>query len=477
MTAGRSRRDLLGGAAALAGSLHLPLTAAADAPVGRPDLPDFYPELERRTFNYFWELANPANGLIPDRWPTPAFASIAAVGFGLTAYPIGVERGWISRAEARGRTLTTLRFLSGLPQGDGVSGVAGYRGFFYHFLDMNTGLRFKTTELSTVDTGLLHLGVLFAAGWFDGEDADEREIRRLGVDLVDRAEWDWFQRHGDAIPMGWHPETGFIARPWDGYNEGKLVYVLALGSGRHPARDGSWSAWTAPYAKFWRGKGPSRRLAFAPLFGHQYSEMWIDFRGIQDAPMRAAGSDYFRNSRLATLANRNWCKFNPMGWDGYSGDLWGLTACDGPGGMKIKRGGHLRQLYGYAARGPVNEPDGLDDGTLSPTAALGALPFAPEIVIPAACALRKRPGLYGQYGFRDSFNPSLRDPHARLETGRVDPGHGWVATDWLGIDQGPILGMAANYRNESVWRVMRRSATIRRGLERAGFAGGWLTHV
>ena len=470
--------------------LGLPTGAFGAAPTGRR-LPEFFTDLEHRTFRFFWERANPANGMMPDRWggpvaTAPVFSSIAAIGFALTAYPLGVERGWVSRTDARARTLTTLRFLGQLPMSTGeaggapTSGVAGHRGFFYHFLDMETGLRYRDTELSTVDTTLLHLGALFAAAWFDGDDAGEAEIRHLATELVDRAEWDWFQnadtKTGKAISMGWHPESGFIDRAWDGYNEGKMVYILALGSGRHAARDGSWDAWTAPYGRFWRGQGDTRHVAFAPLFGHQYSEMWIDFRGIYDAPMRAAGFDYFENARRETYANRAYCIANPMGWAGYGRNIWGLTACDGPGNFELEHGGRKAHYSGYSARGPLGEPDGYDDGTLAPTAALASLPFAPEICVPAALAMHRQYGarLYGEYGFRDSFNPSFRDTSARVDTGSVDARGGWVASDYLGIDQGPILGMLANYRSEAVWRVMRRSPHIQRGLRRAGFTGGWL---
>ena len=465
-----NRRESIAGMAATV------LSTGVAAHAGGPrTLPPFFADLEHRTFQFFWERT-PANGLTPDRWPTPSFSSIAAIGFALTAYPLGVERGWIVRAAARDRTLTTLRFLAGLPMGDAPSGVAGHRGFFYHFLDSDSGLRHGRTELSTVDTGLLHLGMLFAAGWFDTDHAAEREIRALADELVGRAEWDWFQQGATAIPMGWHPESGFIDRVWDGYNEGKFVYVLALGSTRHPARDDSWSAWTAPYPRFWRGTGATRRLAFAPMFGHQFSEMWIDFRRILDAPMRAAGFDYFENSRRATYANRAYCIANPRGFAGYGPDGWGLTACDGPGNHRMRvRGGEV-DINGYAARGPLGEPDGLDDGTLAPTAVLGSMPFAPEICIPAALAMHRRYGdrLYGEYGFRDAFNPSFRNQAFRLETGTVDPAQGWVGGDWLGIDQGPILGMLGNYQSDAVWRVMRRSSVIVRGLRRAEFTGGWL---
>lgn len=441
---------------------------------GVRSLPDWFDDLEHRTFRYFWDLASRRNGLVPDRWPTKSFASIAAVGFALTTYPVGVERGWIKREEARDLTLTTLRFFDTAKQGDAASGISGHRGFFYHFLDMETGHRFRDTELSSVDSTLLFLGILFAGAFYDGADPVETEIRRLAQRITDRADWPWFTNARGTVSMGWHPGRGFIERAWDGYNEGMMVYVIGLGSGGKALADGSWEAWAKTYPAFWRGAGPTRHLAFAPLFGHQYSQMWIDFRGIRDATMRREGFDYHENSRRATYANRAYCIANPMGWRAYSRDIWGLTACDGPTDLTRTVEGRQRQFHGYSARGPVGQPDGRDDGTLAPTAALGSLAFAPEIVAPAAAALRRWPGLYGEYGFRDSFNPSFRFTDVAVNTGTIDVDHGWIARDYLGIDQGAIAGAIANHRNDFVWRTMRRSPVIRRGLERAGFTGGWL---
>jgi hypothetical protein len=468
------RRQLLAGSALLLGNTAISSPALAIPRAEPRRLPDFYEEIERRTFRWFWDTVNRTNGLVPDRSPTPSFSSIAAVGFALPAYAIGVERGWCRRAEARDLTLATLRFFWNAPQGPGG---AGHKGFFYHFLDMRTGERFKNVELSSVDTTILLMGVLFAGQYYDRDDAAEREIRRLANALYARADWNFFRSDGrKAISMGWHPESGLIDANWVGFNEGMFVNILALGSPTHPAPADLWEQWTAPYPRFWRGAGPTRRIAFAPLFGHQYSHMFIDFRGIRDAPMRAAGFDYFENSRRETWANRTYCAANPMGWDGYSGDIWGLTACDGPGSFELPFKGTKRTYFGYSARGPIGEPDGRDDGTIAPTAALGSLPFAPEIVIPCAQALLNQHGerIFRKYGFLDSFNPSFRDAGARLETGSVDPQQGWVAGDYLGIDQGPILLQAANYRDDFVWRYMRRAPAIRRGLKRAGFTGGWL---
>ena len=369
-----------------------------------------------------------------------------------------------------------LAFLWRAPQGPQPRGVTGHKGFFYHFLDMETGVRYRDVELSSVDTTILLMGVLFAGQYFDRKDPAEAEIRKLANAIYARADWNFFRSDGrKAISMGWHPVSGaLIPADWVGYNEGMFVNILALGSPTHPGPANLWDRWTAPYPKFWRGDGPTRRLAFAPLFGHQYSHIWIDFRGIRDAPMRAAGFDYFENSRRETYANRAWCIANPSGWDGYSKDVWGLTACDGPGSFELPFKGRRRTFFGYAARGPESEPDGRDDGTIAPTAALGSLPFAPEIVIPCADALLKQPDVFRKYGFADSFNPSFRYTDAKVETGTVDPLRGWVATDYLGIDQGPILLQAANYRDDFVWRHMRRVPAIRRGLKRAGFTGGWL---
>src|SRR5919199_1663405 len=467
------RREILKGSTLLLAGALLPSRGIGAAPAA---LPAFYNEIERRTFRFFWETVNRKNGLVPDRWPTPSFCSIASVGFALPAYAIGAERGWCSRAEARDLTLTTLRFFWNAPQGPAQTGTSGHAGFFYHFLDMETGLRYRDVELSSVDTTILLMGVLFAGQYFDRGDAAEREIRRLSDAIYARADWNFFRCDGrKAISMGWHPESGLIPASWVGFNEGMFVNILALGSPTHPGPDDLWQQWTGNYANFWRGRGATRRIAFAPLFGHQYSHIFIDFRGIPDAVMRKAGFDYFENSRRETYANRAYCIANPMRWRGYSKDLWGLTACDGPGAFELPYRREKRTFYGYTARRPIGQPDRLDGGRLAPAGALGSLPFAPEIVIPCAGALKAQPGLFARYGFLDSFNPSFTYTGKKLDGGTVDPRHGWVDGDYLGIDQGPILLQAANYRDDFVWRHMRRVPAIRRGVVRAGFTGGWLS--
>ncbi len=431
----------------------------------------FLDTLEHRTFLWFWERCHP-NGLTPDRWPTPSFVSMGATGFALTAYPIGAERGWVTRREAARRTLTTLRFLWSARQDTAVAGSSGTRGFFYHFVDSTTGHRFETVELSTVDTALLMAGALFCQSYFEKHDAVEDSIRMLAESLYVRVDWRWAQIRPPTISLGWSPESGHLPYDWRGYNEALILHVLALGSPRHPVETAAWQAWTSGYR--WGVSYGLEQVGFAPLFGHQYSYVWIDPRGIRDEYMRARGIDYFENSRRATLAQRAYAIENPSGFDGYGEELWGLSACDGPADTSFVLNGRARTFRTYAARG-VSFTEIVDDGTITPTAAAGSIAFAPEVVAPMLVAMRERYGarVFGRYGFVDALNPSLREP-IRVHHGVVDPALGWFDLDYLGIDQGPILAMIENQRSGLVWRTMRRNPHLRRGLERAGFTGGWL---
>jgi hypothetical protein len=429
-------------------------------------------DLEERTFRWFWDLADPGTGLIPDRNPTPSFSSVAAVGFGLTAYVVGAERGWVTREEARDRTLHVLRFLWEAPEGPQRTGVTSYKGFFYHFLDMKTGHRFETVELSTIDTTLLLAGALTCQSYFDRNDPSEAAIRDLAEKLYRRVDWTWAQVRPPAVSHGWKPESGFIISDWKGYNEAMILYVLALGSPTHPVGPEAWQAWTSTYE--WHRYFGQEHLTFGPLFGHQYSHVWIDFRGIQDEYMRGKGIDYFENSRRAAYSQQTYAIKNPGGWRGYGEKLWGLTASDGPLDITLKIDGRNRTFHTYWARG-ASPQELTDDGTLVPTAAVASLPFAPEIVLPTIREMRHRYGehLYGRYGFLDAFNPTF-DVDVKPQHGKVVRGLGWFDTDYLGIDQGPIMAMIENYRSDLIWGLMRKNPHIRRGLERAGFSGGWL---
>jgi hypothetical protein len=437
-----------------------------------PDTAAFLDTLQRRTFDWFWDLTPASNGLTPDRWPTPSFSSIAAVGFALTAYPIGVERGWITRAQAADRTLATLQFFWTAPQDSAGPNTTGYRGFFYHFLDMQTGRRFQTVELSTIDTSLLLGGILFAQSYFDRSDATEQQIRALADSIYFRVDWQWARAGAPAVSMGWHPENGFISARWIGYNEAMILNILALGSPTHPVDSTTWGAWVSGYQ--WGSYYGQSFVQFAPLFGHEYSHVWIDFRGIKDAYMQSRGIDYFENSRRATLSQRAYAIANPGGWRGYTANVWGLTACDGPANKTLPIDGRSRQFQTYWARG-AGLGDERADGTICPTAVGGAVPFVPEITIPALLAMRATYGdkLFATYGFLDAFNPTFT-ASGQQQTGTVDPTLGWFDVDYLGIDQGPILAMVENYRTGFVWTVMKKNPHIIRGLQRAGFTGGWL---
>jgi hypothetical protein len=432
----------------------------------------FLDTVEQRSFEYFWRVSDPRTGLTPDRALAPTFSSIAAIGFALTAYPIGAERGYVTRDAAAERTLATLRFLWTAPQSPDDAGAAGFKGFFYHFLDMKTGGRFGPSELSTIDTALLLAGALFAQGYFDAPTPVETAIRATADSLYRRVDWRWAQNFPPAITLGWSPDSGFLPYDWRGYNEGMILYVLALGSPTHAVGSDVWGEYERTYR--WGTFYGQNYLAFPPLFGHQYSQVWIDFRGIRDDYMRAHGSDYFENSRRATYAQRGYAEADSGGWLGYDATTWGLTASDGPYDTTVVIAGRARRFRTYSARGAsftrIN-----DDGTIAPTAAGGSVAFAPEIAIPALLAMRQRYGdnIFSTYGFVDAFNPTFTLP-VKLYGGRVDPTQGWFDSDYLGIDEGPIVAMIENYRSGLVWQVMRRNPYIVQGLRRAGFRDGWI---
>ena len=437
-------------------------TAVSDAPAS---VPYSLEELQKRTFHFFWDLADKQNYQVPDRYPRNNFSSIAATGFGLTAYCIGAEKGFISREEAAGRVLNTLKVLWNLPQGPESAGISGYKGLFYHFLNPGDAKRFKEVELSTIDTGLLMAGVLSAQSYFDQDNETEQEIRNVADALYRRVEWDWALNDRGLLSMGWHPEKGYIKAEWSGYNEAMILLVLAIGSPTHPIPAESWTKWCESYQ--WAAFQGEEHVNFSPLFGHQYSQMYIDFKGIADPYMREKGIDYFENSRRATIANRAYCLENPGNFEGYGPDEWGLTACDGPKWEAREWKGDTIRFMEYSARG-ASSLHIVDDGTIAPTAAGGSAPFAPEICLPVLEHLWNAyyNDLVGEYGFKDAFNRSY--------TFCEGCGNGWFDDDYLGIDQGPILIQTENYLSGLVWETMKKNPYIRNGLKSAGFTGGWL---
>ena len=420
-------------------------------------------KLQCQTFDYFLHETNPSNGLVIDKtapdWPS----SIAATGLALACYPVAVQRGFMSRAAAVERVLVTLRFFWNSPQGPEPD-ATGYKGFYYHFLDMQTGRRAWQCELSTVDSAFLLAGALTAGIYFDAVTADESEIRTLADALYRRADWQWAQNQGATLTHGWKPESGFLTYRWEGYDEALLLYMLGLGSPTYPLPESSYTAWTSTYR--WEHNYGYEYLYAGPLFIHQLSHIWIDFLGIQDAYMRNKDIDYFENSRRATYVQQKYAICNPLGHKDYGHCCWGITASEGPGPDTIKINGKNQEFFDYVGRGV---PYGPDDGTLAPWALVASLPFAPEIVLPALnqCIHQAKMTEFNSYGFKASFNPS--------HPGNSGNPYGWWVSPYhFGLNQGPIILMIENYRSGFLWELMKRCPYLVTGLRRAGFTNGWL---
>ncbi|MCX7969228.1 MAG: hypothetical protein N3B10_12210 [Armatimonadetes bacterium] len=380
----------------------------------------FLDELERAAFRYFVEQTNPQNGLVRDRDRIDAPASIAATGFGLVAWAIAAQRRWVSTDDALKIALTTLRFFAQEAQ--------HVHGFFYHFLDFSSGERYQEkwkSEISSVDTAWLLAGVLVVKEVFP----NHLRLQKYAEQIEERIDWRWMCNGQLTLTMGWTPEQGFLPSRWDKYAEHMLMYLLALGSPTYPLPSESWDAWERNWTEY---KG-YRYLDCPPLFTHQYSHAFVDFRKWRDRY-----ADYWESSVQATLANRQFCIDHADRFKSYGPNSWGLTACDGPDGYRA-----------YGAK------EGWHDGTVAPCAAAGSLPFAPRECLAALRFFREQfsDRLWGKYGFRDAFNLDRN----------------WWATDTLGIDQGITLLMIENLRTGLVWRWMARNSTLQKGLKKAGF--------
>ena len=412
--------------------------------------------IQKKTFLFFMGEHHPEWGIVRDRTASWAPASIASTGFGIPSFAIGAERGWITRDEAAQITLNMMNFfVNSLQSPDTLA--SGYKGFYYHFLRMDTGLREWRCELSSVDTGLLMMGILFARNYYDRDNETENQIRSQGSLMLGNIEWDFMMmpdsgNYARQISMGWHPESGLHKMGWSGYNEALFLYILAAGTGLENAKE-SYRSWLSSYKWQTPYEGLSH-VAFPPLFGHQFSHCFIDFRGLADEYMRDKGIDYFENSRRATRVQRQYAIDNPHGWVGYDSQCWGVTASDGPG-EKYNFG--EREFLGYAGRGTSGpEYNYFDDGTIAPYGPLSSLPFAPEIVIPTIRSINEKMGdkIWGRYGYYDSFNLTA----------------GWVNDDFIGIDQGPMLIMIENFRTGLVWNYVMNDPVIQKGLQTLGFS-------
>ena len=413
----------------------VPLLMAPQAPRTRPaPLPaktflsqeddQFLEDLEKANFLFFWEQANPETGLVRDRCnvrtaDNSVVASIAATGFGLTAICIAAKRGYIAVPEARGRVLATLRFLwKKLPT---------HRGFFFHWANINTGERVWDSEVSSVDTAILLCGILSCRQQF----AAHSEISRLAYEIFDRVDWTWLSEDTSLLPQGWLPEIGFLSSRWDYYSELMMMYLLGLGSASHPLKVETWNAWKRTTFEY---DGLRYIGSFAPLFVHQYSQAWFDFRGKRDRY-----ADYFQNSVIATDVHRRFCLELARQFPDYSDDLWGITASDSEKGYVV--------WGGPPAMGPI-------DGTVVPSAAGGSLPFLPQATMRVLRTIKTRyGGAWSRYGFVNAFNP-LKN---------------WYDTDVIGIDTGITMLMAENARTGFVWEIFMKNPEAQRGMQRAGF--------
>ncbi|HHV56061.1 MAG TPA: hypothetical protein GXX55_11560 [Firmicutes bacterium] len=371
--------------------------------------------IARRAFDYFWNEVNPENGLVKDRSTADSPSSIAAVGFGLGAIVVGAERGWISREQGYERALTTLRTFAG-------GGVEGYRGFFYHFVDMSSGRRVRDSELSSIDTALFIAGALVAGEYFAGT-----EVETLADQLYRQVDWEWMMAGGETPSMGWLPRAGFIRARWEQFNEGLLLYLLALGSPTHPIPASAWDAMLRP---------ATRDYIFEPnevLFTYLYPLAWIDLRDKEDYY-----ANYWNNAVLAAQRNRAFSIRLKDKYHTYDEDIWGLSASDGPGGYRA---------YGAS---PGNH-----DGTIAPYASVASLPLVPDLALRSIRGMLEKHGplVWGRYGFVSAFNVDLD----------------WYSTEFIGIDEGVVLLMLENYRSGLIWKLMMKNEYVRRSLELAGF--------
>ena len=417
-------------------------------------------QLQSDAFRYFTEHTNPDNGLVADSSKLDSTSSIAATGFALSCYPIAAERGWLSRKQAAEITLKTLRFFHNSRQGKGAT-ATGYKGFYYHFLDMQTGTRANDCELSTIDTAMLLAGMLVASEYFDHKSSAETEIRSLSKTLIERVDWAWTLDKNDEVNQSWTPADGFRRADWEGYTETLLMYLLGAASISHALPQNVYERCAEHYD--WHHNAGIDWIHAAPLFIHLFPQAWLDLRGLQDALVSQHGDmDYAENTRRAIIVQRDYAQLNPLNHVGYGRDIWGLSACQGPDGKLELRDGGKKHFLGYAARGVSAGPD---DGTLVPWAAATCLAHAPEAALAGLHAMLKTyPRVLDDGQFIGAFNPSL--PGAGPE--------GWLAPSRFGIDQGLVVMMIENARSGLIWKLTRNSTLIQKGLRKLGFGGGWL---
>lgn len=433
------------------------------AKINIDDYGEMLHDIQKDALHYFVDHMDPHTGLVADKSEAGSVASIAATGIGISCLVCGVENGWISRGAAVEKILVTLNFFINSEQSRDKD-ATGYKGFYYHFLDMKTGRRACRSELSTIDTAILIAGILSATHYFTKDSVNEKAIAKLSKALYERVDWNWATNGKDFVCHGWKPGSGFLKYYWDkGYSEAHILYILALGAPAFPIKSFCYTNWVHSFEV--RELYDRKYIHAGPLFIHQMSQLWLHFEGIKDKLNEDLGFDYFENSRKATSIQQCYAIDNPKGFKGYHALSWGITASDGPGPGTRTIDGRKIRFYHYKARGI---PEGPDDGTLSPWAVLASLPFAPDLVKETIAMEINNLGLYDAKGrgLYASYNPSWPGKNGNLA--------GWLSPLHFGINHGPIIMMIENYNTGLIWALMKKCPAIIEGLKKAGFTGGWL---
>ncbi len=419
--------------------------------------------LQQDALSYFLTQMNPVTGLIADNNKPGSPASISATGMGVSCFICAAEKGFMTREEALDRILLVMRFLRNTEQSKSEK-ASGYKGFYYHFLDMETGERFWNCELSTIDTAIMIAGILSAVHYFTGEEEKEKEVCELALELYERIDWQWATNGKNYISHGWKPRTGFLKYNWDkGFSEAHILYILAMGAPKHSISGELYKTWIETFEV---KTIYDRKYFYAgPLFIYQMSHLWVHFDGIRDKRNREENLDYFENSKQATCVQQSYAIENPHNFSGYHSLCWGITASDGPGPSHRTINDKKIKFYDYKARGV---PYGPDDGTISPWAVIASLPFVPALVLETIQAELDVMKSFNKKGkaIYASFNPTWKN--------KKQLNKGWVSEYQFGINQGPIIIMIQNFQSQLIWNLLKVCPAIEQGLLKGGFEGGWL---
>ncbi len=406
----------------------------------------FLDEIERRAFQYFWQEWSPRTGLFSDA-TTNDCASIAATGFGLSAYCAAVERGWVGKEEVQKRVLKTIDTF--------LNKAQKRSGFFYHFLKMEDASRFGNSEVSVVDTAILLWGMLTASEYLGGEiktKVDQIYSEIIWSDFLVQEKDDL---HFNQFRMGWNPEGGaegtFLDAYWDYYSdEAILITLLAVASPTHPVSADVFYAWKRETANYASGR-PFIQSWHGSLFAYQYAHAWLDFKGLKDKK----GINWWLNTVDATVANRQFCIDEMEKFKGYGPQSWGVTSMAYPNVLEVEGVAHITEDYTMSyGTFPCGTNFALHDGTIAASGPAGSFPFLPEVILPTLKKMVSQvPQSWGEFGFRSSYNLDMN----------------WFSTNYYGIDLGPTLMAIENYRTGFFWNLMKKNVYVKEVLQKCEF--------